>query len=343
MMFCAYDQVRELKSQLDTFIKQGKKYYKNYEISCGISFDPKTEYKVEDGTIFNDATCEWKLVSKHKNKLPEKMKALSLWENYHFGPFEDLTHDYVCKAAYSFVCPKVEKEYYKTYKIPMEILKQANPDDFELFINITIGKNKLVEKFSIEEWRIKNYSRKLHLPSIWSIGFLKPWRILSQAKALLRIELDSSDISKQIAKDFSSIYKDPECIFSNPSVSMNLSYDYRRPFGIRTKRDSLVEQEIQIMCGLDGISSGNLDNHSNKTDIPQWCEPFIFMDPPYNKHFMCFANHGIWDHCSLRPDQILNLKPRNFAWSCEVSFGTFGLTTERETVSTDVTSELIKE
>jgi len=54
------------------------------------------------------------------------------------------------------------------------------------------------------------------------------------------------------------------------------------------------------MCGLGGIGAGNLDNHSNQNDIPQWCESFIFMNPPYNKHHMCFANHGIWANCSLR-------------------------------------------
>lgn len=329
MMFAAYDQVWELKTQLDSLIKQGKTYYKNYEIRCGIGLYPEEEYKTKDGKEFEGADCEWELVSTYKKKLPEKMKALSLWENYHFGPFKDLTHDYVCKAMYSFACPKIEKDEgrYVNFKVPMEILDQAKSKDFYLNINLTFGKNKLVKKFTHEEWedwRHDNYCKKFHMPSIWRLGFLKPWRILSQAKSLLRIELESADLTEQILKDFNSVYKNSKTMFTNPKVGMSLSYDHKRPFGIKTKGDSLIENEIQIMCGLGGIGSGNLDNHSNQNDIPQWCEPFIFMNPPYNKHYMCFANHGIWDHCSLRTDQVLNLKPKNFSWTCEVSFDNYG-------------------
>lgn len=325
MMFRMYDQVKELKTQLDSFIKQGKTYYNNYEIDCGIGFYPATEYKLEDGTVFEGADCEWELISTYKKKLPEKMKALSLWQNYHFGPFEDLTHDYVCKAIYSFICPKKEKDDGKhtNYKVPFEVLKQCKPEDFKISINLWFGKNLQHSNITYEDWedwRQSNYTKKLHLPSFWELPFLRPLRILSQDKALLRVELESGDIGNQIIKDFDAIKGDMDSIFSAFRVDMRLTYCYQRPFGIKTKTDSLVENEIQLMCGLNGISSANLDNHSNEKDIPQWCDPPLFMQSPYNKHYMCFANHGIWDHCSLRHDQIMKLKPGHFGWICEMTF-----------------------
>lgn len=132
--------------------------------------------------------------------------------------------------------------------------------------------------------------------------------------------MQSADVRNQIIKDFDAVKGNLSSIFSKKQIGMGLTYGYKRLFGIKTKTDSLVENEIHIMCGLNGISSANLDDRSNETDIPQWCEPFIFMQPPYNKHYMCFANHGIWGHCSLRADQILKLKPLNFGWSCEITF-----------------------
>lgn len=327
MMFKMYDQVKELKTQLDFFIKEGKSYYKNYEINCGIGFYPDSKYKLEDGTVFEGADCEWKLVSKYKEKLPEKMKALSLWQNYHFGPFENLTHDYVCKALYSFACPKKEKDDrrrpHTNYKIPLEVIKRCRPEDFSTSIELCFGENLHHGNFSYEDWqnwRNSNFSKKLFLPSIWQLPLLRTIHILNQDKALLRIELESADIRNQVIKDFDAVKDKMNDIFSKKRINMSLTYGYKRPFGIKTKADSLVENEIQIMCWLDGISSANLDDQSNKRDIPQWCEPFIFMQPPYNKHYMCFANHGIWDHCSLRTDQILKLKPHNFGWSCKINF-----------------------
>ena len=327
MMFKMYDQVKELKTQLDFFIKEGKSYYKNYEINCGIGFYPDSEYKLEDGTVFDGADCEWELVSKYKEKLPEKMKALSLWQNYHFGPFENLTHDYVCKALYSFACPKKEKDDRKhphaNYKIPLEVIKRCRPEDFSTSIELCFGENLQHKNFSYEDWqnwRDSNFSKKFFLPTIWQLPLLRTIRILNQDKALLRIELESADIRNQVIKDFDAVKDKMNDIFSKKRINMSLSYGYKRPFEIKTKADSLVENEIQIMCWLDGISSANLDDQSNERDIPQWCEPFIFMQPPYNKHYMCFANHGIWDHCSLRTDQILKLKPCNFGWSCKINF-----------------------
>lgn len=329
MMFQVYDYVKEIKTQLDSFIKEGKTYYKNYEINCGIGFYPDEEYKTEDGTVFEGASCQWELIAKYKKPLPEKIKALSLWENFHFGPFEDLTHDYVCKAMYAFACPEKKKdsEDYCDYMVSMEILKQAKPEDFHISLEISFGKNRVVKNFTREEFhsrRDADYSKKLHIPSIWEFPLLRPMRILSQAKALLRIELEAADVKKQIFNDFSSIYKGDSDFFSKPHVHMDLCYGYKRPFGLKSKKDSMIEFDIQTMCGLNGISAGNLADDSNKADIPQWCEPFEFMTSPYNRHYLCFANHGIWDHCSLRADQILKLKPLNFGWFCSVWFDEFG-------------------
>lgn len=155
MMFRMYEYVKELKTQLDCFIKESKSYYKNYEISCGIGFYPEVECKLADGTVFKGADCEWELISKYKRKLPEKMKALSLWQNYHFGPFEDLAQDYVCKLLYSFACPKKEKDErgYTNYKIPMEVIKHCKPEDFAISIEVRFGENLQHKNFSYEDWQ----------------------------------------------------------------------------------------------------------------------------------------------------------------------------------------------
>jgi hypothetical protein len=187
---------------------------------------------MNDGNEIEGADCEWKVVSTYKKKRLEKMKAFSLWENYHFGPFEDLTHDCVYKAMYSFVYPKIEKDksQYVNFKVPMEVLEQAKPKDFYLDINLSFGKNKLIKKFTHEEWeawRHDNICWMLYLPSIWSLGFLGPWRILRQAKALLRIELESADLSEQILKDFDSVYKASKTMFTKLKVRISLSYDHK--------------------------------------------------------------------------------------------------------------------
>lgn len=153
------------------------------------------------------------------------MKALSLWQNYHFGPFEDLAQDYVCKLLYSFACQKKEKDErgYTNYKIPMEVIKHCKPEDFAISVNVCFGKNLQERNFSYKDWqnwRDSNFSKKLFLPTIWQLPLLRNSRILNQDKALLRIELESADVGNKIIKDFDAVKGNLRSIFSKKQIDM---------------------------------------------------------------------------------------------------------------------------
>lgn len=80
LMFLLYDQMAQIKEQLDLLIKSGKTYYKGYKITGDIGFDVDEEDKIPQVDDYFEAESEWKFVFEYGKKLPSKIKALDLWK-----------------------------------------------------------------------------------------------------------------------------------------------------------------------------------------------------------------------------------------------------------------------
>lgn len=76
LMFLLYDQMAEIKEQLDLLIKSGKTYYKGYKITGDIGFDVDEEDKIPQVDDYFEAESEWKLVFEYGKKTPTKLKVL---------------------------------------------------------------------------------------------------------------------------------------------------------------------------------------------------------------------------------------------------------------------------
>lgn len=116
LMFLLYDQMAQIKEQLDLLIKSGKTYYKGYKITGDIGFDVDEEEKPEIDDYF-EAESEWKLVFEYGKKTPTKLKALDLWKNYSKDELS-IPMDYICRVTYGFLHPKKEedeKPYWANY------------------------------------------------------------------------------------------------------------------------------------------------------------------------------------------------------------------------------------
>ena len=105
LMFLLYDQMAQIKEQLDLLIKSGKTYYKGYKITGDIGFDVDEEDKIPQVDDYFEAESEWKLVFEYGKKLPSKIKALDLWKKYTKAA-PPIPRDYICRVTYGSRHPK---------------------------------------------------------------------------------------------------------------------------------------------------------------------------------------------------------------------------------------------
>ncbi len=329
LMFLLYDQMAEIKEQLDLLIKNGKTYYKGYKITGYIVFAVDEEDKNPEVKDYFEAESEWRLVFKYGKKIPGKLKALDLWKNYSKDELS-IPMDYICRVTYGFLHPKKEqseKPYWPDYKIPYEIFKNARPEDFYHTIRITIGKFNLRRNFSEKDrkdFRMnEEYLEKLEKHSerqnfLW----FEKRKLLKLAKKMLEYELSINATSKKMRKDFEQLVKNGHSIFDKSEIEKTLDYNFHHPFGIVTKEDSLLAYTFHNMMRINGLSADNEENYSKDSDVPQWADPPFFQKEPFNKIHLCFSMHGLYTHCDLTRKEVLKMRFRNFSPYFEVDIET---------------------
>lgn len=327
LMFLLYDQMAQIKEQLDLLIKSGKTYYKGYKITGDIGFGVDEEENPEIDDYF-EAESEWKLVFKYGKKVPTKLKALDLWKNYSKDELS-IPMDYICRVTYGFLHPKREedeKPYWANYKIPYEIFKKAKPEDFYHCIKITIGKFKLRRKFTEKERKDfranEEYLEKLEKhPERQKFFWFEKRKLLKLAKKMLEYELSINATSKKIRKDFEQLVKNGYSIFDKSEIEKTLDYNFHHPFGIVTKDDSLLANIFHNLMSMNGLSADNEKNYFDG-EVPQWADPPFFQEEPFNKIHLCFSMHGLYTHCDLTRKEVLKMKLRNFSPYFEIRIET---------------------
>ena len=326
LMFLLYDQMAQIKEQLDLLIKSGKTYYKGYKITGDIGFAVDEEDKNPEVDDYFEAESEWKLVFKYGKKLPTKLKALDLWKNYSKDELSNPT-DYICRVTYGFLHPQKDKEpYWANYKIPYEIFKNAKPENFYHCIKITIGKFKLRRKFTEKERSdfraTEEYFEKMEKhPERQNFFWFEKRKLLKLAKKMLEYELSINLTSKKIRKDFEQLVKNGYSIFDKSEIEKTLDYNFHHPFGIVTKDDSLLAYTFHNLMTMNGLSADNEENYLDG-EVPQWADPPFFKEEPFNKIHLCFSMHGLYTHCDLTRKEVLKMKLRNFSPYFEIRIET---------------------
>ena len=340
LMFEAYYRVSGLKEIFDGLISQGKKYYKDYEITARICYyAPDGERLVlPSGEEFGCAECEWSISTTYGKKMPSKMKALDLWNNYQFAFPEGMGY-YFCRAMFEFVFPKIAKEgdsFPVWHALPDEVITKLNPKDFYVDVNVKIGHKTLTRAIKGEECEklekgcyvaykdLENTKSPLikRLKERYYEGpfILEDLRSLYLAKKLLKLELAEETLARKITKDFDEIKYHGCKVFKNlDSVTPSLIYNHhhlpRHFLGIKTKQEKANEFFISNMLGWRS-SVEDFVRHDDR--IFNWCECYAMS--PFDKHYLCYSFHQLWDHCGLTRRQFLNIRPRNFYIGVDMDF-----------------------
>ena len=332
LMFDAYYRVSDLKNILDTFISQGKKYYKDYEITATICYDAPEDqkFKLANGEDFEFAECDWELSTTYGKKMPSKMKALDLWNNYQFA-FPEGIGFYFCRPMFNFVFsekPNDEGFHTTWHTLPDEVITKLNPNDFYMHISVEIGKKTLPKNItckdrnSLEDGRchsyelheketnpILKYLKKRYLYGPFLFG---KTRELHFAKTLLKLELEEESLVRKIEQDFAELKRQGCGVFKElETVGSTLVYNHhhlpRHFLGIKTQKEKIIEILIEetISQSLDVE-----DFKSNEKLVFNWIECYAV--PPFTDHYLCYSFHQLWDHCNLSKRQFINLRPRNF-------------------------------
>ena len=319
LMFQVYEKSAEIKNILDDFISQGRRYYKDYQIEAGIIYfnDEREDIPLIDGQKFEEADCEWKLRFSHK-KMPSKLKTLDLWNNYQ--SYFNAKGEYFCRAMYDFLCPKIEKDGEKFicwHKIPEDIFPLLNPEDFNFYVELKIGKEKLptdVTDEEQEEWRYRIHKKE----SCFPILFEKK-RTLHLAKKLLQIELEAAELYRNVKKDFDALEKSGFAPFKEVDIqSPELIYNHHHLFGIKTKEEKIIEKEIEILGTSFALNIDEVSHEKNAKEVLSWFEHYAYL--PYDNYYLCYTFHCLNDHCGLSKRQMLKLKSRNFKPGFDIDF-----------------------
>ena len=89
----------------------------------------------------------------------------------------------------------------------------------------------------------------------------------------------------------------------------------RHFLGIKTKQEKANEFFISKTLGCSS-SVEDFVRHDDR--IFNWCECYAM--PPFDKHYLCYSFHQLWDHCGLTRRQFINLRPRNFHIGVDLDF-----------------------
>ena len=313
-MFQLYDEIEEIKKQLDLLIKQGKTYYCDYKIIGRIVFSLEESVK-NNGEDFDSAESEWKIETSYGKKLPSKTKALDLWKQHLFEHEEVGEWNYINRATYDFLFPKVDRNhdlYAHWHKIPFDIFSAAEPNCFERYIQITIGKYKVERDFSRDEEMSeteKTFGRKEKPFEIFN--FFEKRKVLKLARRMLELEVETNHIGDQIEKDFAKLAYEGHKIFSDIDMDRTIHYDFHHAFGRKSKMDMIHTHYVEIMNFMSCMTSGSKDMKLS-SETTQNCDPPCFRFEPYRYYHMSWTNHALWDHCGLSNKEILRMNPKKF-------------------------------
>lgn len=295
-----YDEMAIIKNTLDSFIKEGKTYYKGYKIYGEINFEPEKPIIMNGEEKDFRAESDWKLVFEDKKPLPKKVDALELWKNHNK---ESLAYPqvFISRVTHDFIYPK-KKEIFRFHQnfIPYEIFEKASPKDFYYHITVVISKyqlpykklNSILTEYDNKEKRYSSKKRKL-------FGFEKQ-KILKIAKKMLDFEVEGNIIGKKIESDFETLANKDLPFMKDFYVGKMVDYKFSHPFGIVTKKDILKSFKLNIMLTVSSMEIS--DN---------WIE--FFWEKPYSDYHLTFLNHSLWDHCQLSTKEILKMKLKRFS------------------------------
>ena len=340
LMFEAYYRVAGLKEIFDNLISEGKKYYKEYEITAGICYEAPDDnmLTLSNGEEFRWAKCEWSISTSYGKKMPPKMKALDLWNNYQFAFPEGMGY-YFCRAMFDFVFPRITKErdcLPLWHALLDEVITKLNPKDFFVDMSVKIGQKTLAKNGEMEESekqelgshaaykdleKTKNSLIKRLKERYYEGPFIfEDIRTLYLAKKLLKLELDEETLARKITKDFDELKKQGCKAFKNlDNISVSLIYNHhnlpQQLRGIKTKQEKANELSISNMLGW----RGSVEDFSRKEDrVFNWCECYSMS--PFDNHYLCYSFHQLWDHCGLTRRQFINIRPRNFHIGVDLNF-----------------------
>ena len=275
-----YDEMAIIKNTLDSFIKEGKTYYKGYKIYGEINFEPEKPLVIDGKEKDFRAESDWKLVFEDKKPLPKKVDALELWKNHNK---ESLAYPqvFISRVTHDFIYPK-KKEIFRFHQnfIPYEIFEKASPKDFYYHITVVISKyqlpykklNSILTEYDNMEKRYSSKKRNL-------FGFEKQ-KILKIAKKMLDFEVEGNIIGKKIESDFETLAKKDLPFLEDFYVGKMIDYKFSHPFGIVTKKDILKSFRVNIMLTVSPMEIS--DN---------WIE--FFWEKPYSDYHLTFLNHSL--------------------------------------------------
>ena len=136
----------------------------------------------------------------------------------------------------------------------------------------------------------------------------------------MKLELDEETLARKITKDFDELKKQGCKAFKNlDNISVSLIYNHHNLLqqlrGIKTRQEKTNELSISNMLGW----RCSVEDFSRKEDrVFNWCECYSM--PPFDKHYLCYTFHQLWDHCGLTHRQFLNICPRNFHIGVDLDF-----------------------
>ena len=318
LMVELHDKMTLLKEQIDSYIKEGKSYYKGYKIIGEIGFYLEDSIKVEGNENYDGATCDWKIIFDEKS-IPNKVNDLDFWKNHNKGDL-DYVHRYICRATHDFIYPKNKKIDRNCNFIPFEIFKNANENNFYFTINLVITKYHLPEKQinkNPEEYlHYKNYyeGKNLRRKLFW----FEKNKILKIARKMLDYEFEINSTGKKIKSELELFTKNN---FSNSEdlyFDQKLNYKFSHPLGIITKKDAMFSKYVNDMMSIYSYTMGSSDSVKKEVYSDNWLE--FFWDKPYCDYHLCYTNHSFWDHCNLGTKDILKMKLNRFSSQFEIEW-----------------------
>ena len=260
LMVELHDKMTLLKEQIDSYIKEGKLYYKGYKIIGEIGFYLEDSIKVEGNENYDGATCDWKIIFDEKS-IPNKVGDLDFWKNHNKGDL-DYVHRYICRATHDFIYPKNKKIDRNCNFIPLEVFKNANVNNFYFTINLVITKyhlpEKQVNKNPEEYLHYKNYyeGKNLRRKLFW----FEKNKILKIARKMLDYEFEINSTGKKIKSELKLFTKNN---FSNSEdlyFDQKLNYKFSHPLGIITKKDAMFSKYVNDMMSIYSYTMGFSDS-----------------------------------------------------------------------------------
>lgn len=328
-----YEKVGTVKRYLDSLIDSGahdnlRGYRIVGEVTADLDFDFET-CNYYDGELRDYVVSEWNVTAEYGQELLGKEHFFHADKNFNKGVFAHFDEK-ICEATYDFVYSKKERRSPSTvYKISVEELAALGVSVLHSSVYVIWGELIYVN-YSVEERDKNSYKRRRKKRVPLRYRRHAEERIVALQKLFIEMEYGYDEVKNEIANVFLDLNERQKKLFGTVEMSNGFLYHKRRPFGIKTKNDRMLEfsiaSQMTNVSPCSGFSFRELrrdaENKKMKlpvritvdvtdSDIANWCEPFYLMDPPFNKYRCTYMFHCFMDHSGISYAEVVSIDAKD--------------------------------